>query len=165
MTKRPMWEPPRLPYNQGVNRFYAQDTGVDVHMPVGSPVIAVADGMVIYCEGYAGKGRAHTPWVPTEKYPKDTPGCILLRFDEPFYKGGELWRFGWYAHLSDGFAVIRDGIDAPRRVLRGMMIGHSGTARGIHHIHYGMLKDRRQRKGDYMEPIALARWMETWARK
>jgi len=80
----------------------------------------------------------------------------------PVQYGSRSAAYFWYAHLSKLAYRIRDGIDAPRRVAEGMMIGHSGTGRGIPHLHCNLLFDRKQGPNDYIAPFEALKLMQTW---
>lgn len=145
----------RLPYIVGKPTGYASDTGIDVEMQPTSPLIAIAKGSIPYAEGWGKGQRTHTPWVATLEYPMDTPGAILLKLDTPLISRIGLLRYAWYCHCSSGFAVVRWGIDAPRRVSEGMMIGHSGYGRGVAHLHFGLLTDTDQAPGHFLPPFEI----------
>lgn len=122
-------------------RNYAADTGMDVHVPVGTPVQAVADGTLVYSE------RGHTPWTT----PPDTPNSILLKLDRPFAFKGKTWRYAWYTHLGDLAYQVPDG-GAGRRVAAGTRLGTTGRGNSVAHLHFGILTDRAQGPGQYLAP-------------
>ena len=88
--------------------------------------------------------------MPNKVHPQDTPGAILVKLDRPLPSRIGLLRYAWYCHCSKGFTVIRWGIDRPRQVVEGMMIGHSGIGRGVPHLHFSLLTDPDQLDGHYL---------------
>lgn len=91
---------------------WESDNAVDVAMPYGTPVRAVADGVIGNQFGSLGSGgrfaglRAH-----------------LVTGDNEYY----------YAHLSR----FADGIRPGAHVKAGQVIGFSGAANGVNHLHFG----------------------------
>lgn len=151
--------PYHLPYTKGQIAAYQADTGVDILMPAGSPVILIGLASIEYSEGLAAGDRRHTPWVPTTEHPTDTPGCVRARLARPVHWEGRTWTKAWYAHLSRLALHIRAGIDGEQLVALGQMIGHSGIARGVPHLHFGLIDDDDQGEGHYCPPASLVRWL------
>lgn len=149
------------PYVVGTLTPYAADTGCDVAMDPGSPVIAFGNGLVQYSEGWKGCGNPHTPWLANGAHPNDTPGAILLRLDYPLLWNNVHYTYAWYCHLSMGFKCIIDGVGLPTKVLKGQKIGHSGIGRSIPHLHFGLLTDRRQLDGQFMPPMQVEQVLRT----
>jgi murein DD-endopeptidase MepM/ murein hydrolase activator NlpD len=96
--------PTRAPNN------LATDNGVDIAVPVGTPVLAVADGVI---GSLIGRQRSRDPRVAGLRVHLNAP-------DRRFY----------YAHLS------RLYVRAGQHVRRGQRIGLSGQAKGVPHIHF-----------------------------
>jgi murein DD-endopeptidase MepM/ murein hydrolase activator NlpD len=120
---------------------YPADTGLDIIVPVGSPVVAAGSGKIVYSE------HGHTPWVN----PPDTPNSILIRLDTPFVYQGRMYPFTWYTHLSRlRFSVPDDG----PHVAQGETIGWTGTGNRVPHLHFGVVYDRPQTV--YVPPLTLA---------
>jgi hypothetical protein len=152
----------RKPYTIGVPAPYEADSGCDVNMPKGSPVLAFGDGMILYAEGWRGCGNPHTPWVPTDEHPNDTPGAILQALDKPVLWKGVSYPLAWYCHLSAGFPCLPDGTKPWPVVKAGMMIGYSGIGRSIPHLHFGLLTNRSQGLGEYMAAFEVEALLKSW---
>lgn len=106
------------------------DTGLDIS---GSPrpVYALAAGILDYSE------RGHTLWTG----PRDTPFCVRLALDEPIPWRGRRITHIYYAHLSAVDTVQAEGAAERRHVAAGERLGTSGMARGVPHLHIGLLLD------------------------
>jgi murein DD-endopeptidase MepM/ murein hydrolase activator NlpD len=109
---------------------YRIDTGLDI---AGSPreVFAIASGTLDYSE------PGHTRWTG----PNDTANCVRLRLDRPIQWNGHRITHVWYAHLSSLRWVQAEGAAERIHVEGGEVIGVSGKARGMPHLHLGMLVD------------------------
>jgi murein DD-endopeptidase MepM/ murein hydrolase activator NlpD len=127
----------RSPMPGGIFAGYAGDTGLDL---VGSPraVYALADAKVDYAE------KGHTRWTG----PKDSPYCVRLTLDEPIAWKGHKITHVYYAHLSGVAFEQREGADK-RHVRAGEMLGTSGVARGVPHLHLGLLLDNEVEQDDW----------------
>jgi murein DD-endopeptidase MepM/ murein hydrolase activator NlpD len=136
------------------NNWYSIDTGMDMNVPVGTPVRAVADGMIIYAE------FGHTEWSPGNhpECPHDTPGTILFQLAIPQDIEGVFYSLVWYTHLSKLRYAVRDG-GMGRRVKMGEIIGWTGTGNNSPHLHFGILTSRAQGAGDYMPAAQVAKYM------
>jgi hypothetical protein len=88
----------------------ATDNGVDIAVPLGTPVLAVADGVI---GSLIGPQRSGDPRAAGLRVHLNAPG---RRF--------------YYAHLS------RLDVRAGEHVARGQRIGLSGQAKGVPHIHF-----------------------------
>lgn len=117
------------------NGGYDADSGLDISVPVGTPVYAVADGEIVYSE------YGHTPWVN----PPDTPYSILLRLAAPFQYKGHGVNYAWYTHMSRLAHDVPDGT-TPKKVKRGALLGYSGTGNKVPHLHLGLIEDRQQNR-------------------
>jgi murein DD-endopeptidase MepM/ murein hydrolase activator NlpD len=125
------------PMPGGIFAGYAGDTGLDL---VGSPrpVHAIADAKVDYAE------KGHTRWVG----PKDSPYCVRLTLDQPIAWKGHKITHAYYAHLSGVAFEQREGADK-RHVRAGEVLGTSGVARGVPHLHLGLLLDNEVEQDDW----------------
>ncbi len=100
---------------------WQSDRAVDIALPLGSPLYAIDAGVIARVGGD----------------PRDFSGrfggarLTVIAGDDAYY----------YAHLSG--VVVGDG----ERVVRGQLVGFSGAANGVEHLHLGVLR------GD---PVALA---------
>lgn len=103
---------------QGTHSFSAgpnnweSDNAVDLRMPVGTPLYAAFDGTIGNQFGSLGSGGRFA-------------GLRLHLVG----KGDELY----YAHLSK----FAPGIKPGTRVRAGQLIGYSGSANGVPHLHLG----------------------------
>jgi murein DD-endopeptidase MepM/ murein hydrolase activator NlpD len=109
---------------------YSGDTGLGI---AGSPrpVYALGDGTLDYAE------RGHTLWTG----PRDSPFCVRLALDAPIPWRGRRITHIYYAHLSAVVAEQAEGAPERRRVAAGEQLGVSGSARGVAHLHLGLLLD------------------------
>lgn len=89
---------------------WQSDNAVDIAVPVGTPVYAVTDGVIGSRIGSLGKGGRFAGLRVTVQGNGDA-----------FY----------YAHLSK--LMVKAG----QRVKRGQLIGYSGSANGVAHLHFG----------------------------
>ena len=131
---------PRLrnPMPGAVLAGYAGDTGLDL---LGSPrtVHALAAARVDYAE------KGHTRWVG----PGDTPFCVRLALDEPIAWKGRKITHVYYAHLSALAFEQAETATTKRHVMAGEPLGTSGRARGVPHLHLGLLLDGRVEQDDW----------------
>jgi len=127
------------------NGAYESDSGIDIMVPVGTPVVCAASGTIIYSES---NGR-HTPW----NRPPDTPGCILIALDRPFQWKRKSYGYAWYAHLSWLRFDVPDGSVGPH-VEQGEQLGRTGRGRNVPHLHFGVVADRPQT--EWVHPFQLA---------
>ena len=92
---------------------WESDNAVDIAVPEGTPVRAVADGVIGPQFGALGSGD---------------PRFAGLRLHLAS-KGNEFY----YAHLSRFAQGIKPGV----RVRAGEILGYSGSANGVEHLHFG----------------------------
>lgn len=125
------------PMPGGIFAGYPGDTGLDL---VGSPraVYAIADAKVDYAE------KGHTRWTG----PKDSPYCVRLTLDQPIAWKGRKITHAYYAHLSGVAFEQKEGGDK-RHVRAGEQLGTSGVARGVPHLHLGLLLDGEVEQDDW----------------
>jgi murein DD-endopeptidase MepM/ murein hydrolase activator NlpD len=104
---------------QGTHSFvkgpnnWESDNAIDIALPFGTPLVAVADGTI---------GSQFGPLNSTD--PRFLGlRCHLVTADNEFY----------YAHLSK----FADGIRPGSTVKQGAVIGVSGAANGVNHLHIG----------------------------
>ena len=140
-------------------RAYAADSGVDIHVPKGTKAYAAMSGRIIYSE------YGHTPWGTVWNRGVDTPGCILIQFDEPFMYKDKAYFYMWYAHMDYLVYKVRDGIDTPIHVSQGIWLGKTGTGNKVDHLHFGILSRRGQQDGDFIEPLELQRYLKGLLKK
>ena len=128
-------------------RYYDADSGVDIYTPVGTPVVAAADGEIVYSE------RGHTSWTTAP----DTPNSILLQLKTPLFVGGRKYSYCWYTHLSALAYNVPDDDGAGTIVKAGDYLGKTGTGNSVNHLHFGLLVNRAQEsEADWMAPADLA---------
>lgn len=92
---------------------WESDNAYDIYVPVGSDVIATADGEIGPAFGSLGKGGRYAGLR-----------MHLETEDNEFY----------YAHLSKFASGLKPGIE----LRQGDLIGKSGSANGVSHLHFGM---------------------------
>ncbi len=128
----------RNPMPGGIFAGYAGDTGLDL---VGSPraVYAIAAATVDYAE------KGHTRWTG----PKDSPYCVRLTLDQPIAWKGKKITHAYYAHLSAVAFEQPESAKKKRHVEPGEALGTSGTARGVPHLHLGLLLDNEVEQDDW----------------
>jgi murein DD-endopeptidase MepM/ murein hydrolase activator NlpD len=100
---------------------WQSDNAIDMGVPEGTPIYAVADGVITKSGGS-----------------NDDPSSRFNGFRFTIEGDDNAW---FYTHLSD--ADVQDG----DRVVRGQLIGYSGSANGVEHLHIG------QRDGDPTDTI------------
>jgi murein DD-endopeptidase MepM/ murein hydrolase activator NlpD len=92
---------------------WESDNAYDISVPYGSAIIATAAGEIGPSFGSLGKGGRFAGLR-----------CHLITEDNEFY----------YAHLSKFASGLKPGI----RVEQGAVLGESGSANGVNHLHIGM---------------------------
>jgi len=129
----------RSPIPGAVFAGYAGDTGLDL---VTQPraVHAIAAATVDYAE------KGHTRWVG----PHDTAYCVRLTLDKPVpWKNGRSITHVYYAHLSALAFEQKESASKKRHVAAGEPLGTSGVARGVAHLHLGLLLDNQVEQDDW----------------
>lgn len=126
---------------------YPADSGEDIAVPVGTEVVAVQDGLLVYSEW------GHTPWVA----PPDTAYSLLLLFDTPLVLDGVRYQYAWYTHLSAVYYDIPDdGGRKCKRIKQGDKLGKTGLGNNNAHLHFGILVNRKQKDcADWMSEPKL----------
>lgn len=126
------------PMPGGVFAGYLGDTGLDL---AGSPrtIHAIAAATVDYAE------KGHTRWTG----PKDSPFCVRLRLDQPVAWKGRKITHVYYAHLSAVAFDQPESTASKRHVAAGEPLGTSGMARGVPHLHLGLLLDGEVEQDDW----------------
>lgn len=114
---------------------YAGDDGCDIHAPVGTPVYAVKDGVVVYNDP-----SGHSAW----EGPGNHTGAVRIRHAD----GTE----SWYAHLSGRNLNLRPGM----QVRAGTLVGNVGIANNVPHLHISIFYSRGGDSGGFMDPFRLA---------
>lgn len=100
-------------FNQaGGSDNWESENAVDIAVPIGTPVIAVADGTIGPQFGSLGSGGRFAG--------------LRLHLNAA---GGDSF---YYAHLSSFAPNIRPGV----QVKAGQVIGYSGEANGVAHLHF-----------------------------
>lgn len=94
---------------------WESDRAADIAMPTGTPIYAVADGVI---------GSQIGP-LTSSSSSRFAGNRVHLKI-----AGNELY----YAHLS------RLAVKAGQRVRKGQVIGYSGSANGVQHLHLGVQK-------------------------
>lgn len=107
---------------------YRADTGLDL-AGMGQPVFAIAAGHVDYAEA------GHTAWTS----PRDDDRAIRIELDEPIAAPSGSITHVWYAHLAELAFEQAEGVTPRRRVAAGELLGKSGRANGMYHLHIGLL--------------------------
>lgn len=118
------------PFPGGVLGGYRGDTGLDIGARM-IGVYALADGTLDYSEA------GHTRWTGKQ----DTPYTIRLALDRPIPFRGRHITHAYYGHLSALEVTQAEGASPRYRVRGGQRLGISGRARGVPHLHLGLLLD------------------------
>lgn len=131
--------PPRMlnadlcvPIAAGTFAGYPGDTGLDIAAKR-QTVYAIAAGTLDYSE------NGHTRWVDPKR--GDTPGSIRLKLQTPIAWRGHQVTHVYYTHLSKLTFAKAEGSAEIISVEAGAELGTSGTARGMPHLHLGLLVD------------------------
>lgn len=104
-------------FNQrGGSDNWESENAVDIAVPVGTPVYATEDGTIGPQFGSLGSGGRFAG--------------LRLHVNGSSYSA-------YYAHLSS----IAPGIRAGRKVTAGTLLGYSGSANGVAHLHYATTTD------------------------
>lgn len=105
------------PYGTTAAGQYLLHHGIDISNPLGTPILAVAGGEVIY----AGEDVAMQAYGPAdEPYPKGFYGRLVLLRHDPTLDDAAIYSL--YGHLSQTAVVQR------QRVAAGQPIGYVGSA-------------------------------------
>jgi murein DD-endopeptidase MepM/ murein hydrolase activator NlpD len=118
------------PMPGGFAAGYQADTGLDL-AGMNQPVFALAAGYVDYAE------EGHTAW----RSPGDDDRAIRIELDEPLHTAAGRVTHVWYAHLAELAFTQAEGATSRRRVAAGQLLGTSGRANGMYHLHLGLLLD------------------------
>lgn len=93
--------------------------GIDIGLPKGTPIVAVADGSVVYaCED-----------------------MVVLRLDEPVAIDGQHCRFARYQNISPLSIHVDQAVNA--RVEAGRMIGRSGSNTNPSYLNFQLLTETK----------------------
>lgn len=114
--------------------------GVDVMMPHGSDITASMDGEVIKSERQGG--------ALNSQYGGTSGGIVTVK-----YANGMTAK---YLHTSDPYSKDGPIAKAGQKVKAGDVIGKSGTAAGVPHVHYELYDKNGQR----MDPSAYHGWKQ-----
>jgi len=114
---------------------YAGDDGLDIHCPHGTPVMAAKDGIIVYNDP-----SGHSCW----EGPGNDTGAIRIKHND----GSE----AWYAHLSERDENLKPGSE----VITGQIIGKSGTANSVPHLHMSIFYSSGGDEGGFMDPFEMA---------
>ncbi|MCL2090704.1 MAG: peptidase inhibitor family I36 protein [Micrococcales bacterium] len=134
-TPTPAPDPPQNGLHRpitGIDIGYADDSGLDIQAPVGTPVYAVADATINYAE------YGHTSWTT----PPDTPYSIGMTLDRPVTVNGVEYRYVFHTHLSRLAINKKDGSSTVVRVKKGQLLGYSGIGNKMPHLHISFYQSR-----------------------
>ena len=117
----------------GTDTGYAGDEGLDISAPMGTPVYSPCDGTFRFSE------YGHTPWGISKWGSKkdDTPYSIGIYMNTPVTYAGKTISYVFLTHLSSVVNTIHDG-QGGQQVKVGELIGYSGTANSVPHLHIGL---------------------------
>jgi murein DD-endopeptidase MepM/ murein hydrolase activator NlpD len=120
------------PIQKGSFAGYPGDTGLDI-AATHAPVYAIAAGTLEYSE------NGHTRW--TNRNQGDTPGSVRLRLNVPIPWRNHTITHVYYTHMSKLALAKAEGDSQHVQVEAGAELGISGMARGMPHLHIGLLLD------------------------
>lgn len=119
---------------------YAADTGLDILTPIGSRVVSPVSGILEYAE------KGHVRQMGQDANP-NAPGMqdqhsVRIKLDKPFTFAGKQVNFFYATHLYqlNNSIANKSGI----KVNAGDLLGLSGVANSVPHVHVGFVKDRDQ---------------------
>jgi len=111
--------------NQASRGDYWADSGCDITIPRGTPIVAVGNGVLRYAE----YGHVDPKWLT----PGNDPFSIRYILDEPILRNGKLYREVYNTHLKEINFHIKDQGSIP--IKQGQLLGWSGTANDWPHLH------------------------------
>jgi murein DD-endopeptidase MepM/ murein hydrolase activator NlpD len=114
--------------------------GVDVMQDHGSPITASMDGVIVKSEAQGGALNA--------RYGGTSGGIVTVK-----YANGMTAK---YLHTSDQYSKDGPIVKAGQKVKAGDIIGRSGTAAGVPHIHYELF----DKHGKRMDPMEYHGWSQ-----
>jgi spore germination cell wall hydrolase CwlJ-like protein len=119
---------------------YAADTGLDIFTPIGSRIVSPVSGVIEYAE------KGHVRQMGQDANP-NMPGMqdqhsVRIRLDTPFKYAGKQVNFFYATHLYQLNSSIanKSGV----RINAGDLLGLSGVANNVPHVHVGFVGDRNQ---------------------
>lgn len=117
---------------------YDADTGLDIHGPEGTSVVAALPGRIVYAE----KGHSAQMGQSSSSRGYKDQHSVLVELDQPFTYNGKTIRYAWYSHMQglDPGVAGRNGA----RISAGQRLGEMGIANGVSHLHFGLVGDREQ---------------------
>ncbi len=119
---------------------YAADTGLDILTPVGSRVVSPVSGTIEYAE------KGHVRQMGQDANP-NMPGMqdqhsVRIRLDNPFTFAGKKVNFFYATHLYQLNSAIANKSNV--KISAGDLLGLSGVANNVPHVHVGFVEDRNQ---------------------
>lgn len=120
------------------NGGYDADTGLDIICPAGTKIISPADGILEYAE------VGHTNWYEDQSSMPgfQPPYSIRIKLDTPLVIHGITYRWMWFTHLSEVSKNIKGAKGI--QVKAGQVLGKTGIGNKVHHLHIGLIEDRKQ---------------------
>lgn len=119
---------------------YAADTGLDILTPIGSRVVSPVSGTIEYAEkGHVRQmGQDANPNMPGMQHQHS----VRIRLDKPFKFGGKEIKFFYATHLYKLNNSIANKSNI--KISPGDLLGLSGVANNVPHVHVGFVEDRDQ---------------------
>jgi murein DD-endopeptidase MepM/ murein hydrolase activator NlpD len=119
---------------------YAADTGLDILTPIGSKVVSPVSGILEYAE------KGHVRQMGQDANPNmsgmQDQHSVRIKLDNPFKFAGKQVNFFYATHLYQLNSSIanKSGI----KINAGDLLGLSGVANNVPHVHVGFVEDRNQ---------------------
>ena len=137
------------------NGIRFSDQGIDIGMPCGTPVVAVADGVVVF----AGPSQASASTTDSPSGESDGPLMVLIKLAEVVAFEGQDYSWARYENLICLDLRVETGEDQLVEVRAGQRLGRSGAARGVPHLNFSLLADKNGSPGRALPRDDLQRFL------
>ena len=119
---------------------YPADTGLDILTPIGSRVVSPVSGILEYAE------KGHVRQMGQDANPNlagmQDQHSVRIKLDKPFKFAGKQVNFFYATHLYKLNSAIAN--KSGTKINAGDLLGLSGVANNVPHVHVGFVEDRNQ---------------------